>query len=315
MAGTIMHLVIADQLLEQLGIQNPGYFYCGNLAPDAIMNRKNFVREMKRHTHFKDGIRLHELRIPENFKVYLERLNTFYQTLVAVPDPHHEIYFGYLTHMLVDELYVLHFRDDFVDRIVAEGMEPTDEEFFRIYTKDVYLVDLELVRTYDFHYPMPETLRIKESYEIPGLVTAQELLDSKEFIINMNFGKAGARKKPHAEDAPLSGERPHAEDAPFSGEQPHAEDAPFSGEQPRTEDAPVIKVRLSMEEVCEVKKEQSALDAPCSEDEIKKFYFPDISDQFSKELKVMTMQQNLDFIELCVREVPRILRERYGLCF
>ena len=257
MAGTIMHLVIADRLLEQLGIENPGYFYCGNLAPDAIMNRKNYEREMKRHTHFKDGIRLHELRIPENFKIYLERLNAFYQRLVAVPDPHHEIYFGYLTHMLVDELYVLHFRDGFVDRLVAEGKDPTDEDFFRAYTKDVYLVDLELVRTYPFHYPMPETLRIKESYEIPGLVASQELLDSKEFIINMNFGKAGA----------------------------------------------------------EIKKEQNAPDASCSEDEIKRFYFPDVTSQVSKELKVMTMEQNLDFIELCVREVPRILRDRYGLRF
>jgi hypothetical protein len=245
MAGTVMHLVIADRLLETLHIKNPGYFYCGNLAPDAIMNRKNYEREMKRHTHFKDGIRLHELRIPENFHAYLERLNAFYHTLVEKPDPHHEIYFGYLTHMLVDELYLLHFRDGFVDQLVAQGKEPTDEAFFRLFTKDVYLVDLELVRTYVFHYPMPETLRIKEPYEIPGFITSQELLDSKEFIINMNF------------------------------------------------------------------KQKETV--PDTKNEINSFYFPEVSDQYTKELKVMTLQQNLDFIELCVRELPRILKDRYGL--
>ncbi|MBE5862549.1 MAG: hypothetical protein E7295_06825 [Lachnospiraceae bacterium] len=245
MAGTVMHLVIADRLLETLHIKNPGFFYCGNLAPDAIMNRKNYEREMKRHTHFKDGIRLHELRIPENFHAYLERLNAFYHTLVEKPDPHHEIYFGYLTHMLVDELYLLHFRDGFVDQLVAQGKEPTDEAFFRLFTKDVYLVDLELVRTYAFHYPMPETLRIKEPYEIPGFITSQELLDSKEFIINMNFKQKG--------------------------------------------------------------------NVPDSKNEINSFYFPEVSGQYTKELKVMTLQQNLDFIELCVRELPRILKDRYGL--
>ena len=245
MAGTIMHLVIADRLLETLQVKNPGYFYCGNLAPDAIMNRKNYVREMKRHTHFKDGIRLHELRIPENFEVYLERLNAFYDRFVAPPDPHHEIYFGYLTHMLVDELYLLKFRDGFVDQLIAAGKDPTDEEFFRLFTKDVYLVDLELVRTYAFHYPLPDTLRIQEEYEIPGLITSQELQDSKEFIINMNF------------------------------------------------------------------KQKECVPRP--KDELGSFYFPEVSDQYTKELKVMTMQQNLDFIELCVSELPRMLRDRYEL--
>ena len=181
--------------------------------------------------------------------------------------------------MLVDELYVLQFRDGFVDKLVAEGKDPTDEEFFRIYTKDVYLVDLELVRTYAFHYPMPEALRIKETYEIPGLVASQELLDSKEFIINMNFGKAAAKK------------------------------------QSCTENVPDVKEQPCTGAIPERKKEQNAPDAPCSEDEIKSFYFPDVTSQVSKELKVMTMQQNLDFIELCVREVPKILRERYGLRF
>ncbi|MBQ3907065.1 MAG: zinc dependent phospholipase C family protein [Lachnospiraceae bacterium] len=253
MAGTVMHLVIADRLLEQFHIQNPGYFYCGNLAPDAVMNRKNYEREMKRHTHFKDGIRLHELRIPENFEAYVKRLNAFYDRLVAKPSDHWEIYFGYLTHMLVDELYLLHFRDGFVDQLVAQGKEPTDEAFFRAFTKDVYLIDLELVRTYAFHHPMPETLRIQETYEIPDLVSSQELLDSKEFIIYMNFDKAGTSKV--------------------------------------------------------------TSDMTDAQKELNQFYFPDVSNDLVGSLQVMTLQQNLDFIELCVREIPKILAKRYGMQF
>ena len=249
MAGTVMHLVIADRLIEQLNIQNPGYFYCGNLAPDAIMNRENYVREMKRHTHFKDGIRLHEFREPENFKAYLVRLMDFYHTLVEKPDPHHEIYFGYLTHLLVDELYVLHFRDGFVDQLVAEGKEPTDIDFFRKFTRDVYMVDLELVQTHSFRYPMPETLRIKETYEIPGFITSKELLDSKEFVIHANFLQGG-----------------------------------LGDHQER--------------------------------DEVSQFYFPDRPKNPghpAEELQVMTMEQNLRFIELCVSEIPKLLLDRFGM--
>ena len=225
MAGTVMHLVIADRLMETLKIQNPGYFYCGNLAPDAIMARKGYEREMKRHTHFKDGTRLYEFRLPEHYNAYMERLNAFYQEFVAKPSAHWEIYFGYLTHMLVDELYLLRFRDDFVDMLLAQGKEPTDMEFWNLYTRDVDLVDWELVRTYQFHYPMPDILRIPEVYEIPGFITAQELTNSKEFIIDKNFTQS------HLAEAPV----------------------------------------------------------------------------------VMNMEQNLEFIELCVREIPEILKERYGL--
>lgn len=188
MAGTVMHLVVADRLLPLLNIQNPALFYCGNLAPDAIMARKGYVREMKRHTHFKDGIRLHELHKPANMAVYRERLMNFYQEFVKNgEDPHHELYLGYFTHMLVDELYILHFRDDFVRELVSEGKEPDDKEFFKLFTEDVDTMDWELVRYHNFRYPMPDILQVEEPYEIPGMITGEELLDSKEFIIHKNF--------------------------------------------------------------------------------------------------------------------------------
>ena len=225
MAGTVMHLVIADRLLDILKINNPARFYCGNLAPDAIMARKNYVRDMKRHTHFKDDIRLHELRLPEKQCIYRERLMNFYHSHVEPEREQKEVYLGYLTHMLVDELYILKFRDEFVDRLIAEGKEPTDETYWAGYPHDVDLVDWEIVRSYKFKYNMPDILRLNEHYEIEGYISEEELLDSKEFIIKKNF---------------LTKHEP---------EEPH----------------------------------------------------------------MMEMKKNLDFIELCVREVPKMLRERFGI--
>ena len=83
MAGTITHLVIADRLLLKLPdrikdrIKNLSLYYCGNLAPDAIMARENYVREMKKHTHFKDGIPEDELAKKENFELYRSRFEAF----------------------------------------------------------------------------------------------------------------------------------------------------------------------------------------------------------------------------------------------
>lgn len=225
MAGTVMHLVIADRLLDILKINNPTYFYCGNLAPDAIMARENYVREMKRHTHFKDDIRLHELRIPEKQKVYMERLMAFFHSHVEPEREQKEIYLGYLTHMLVDELYILRFRDRFVDKLVADGKEPTDEVFWEGYPHEVDVVDWELVRTYDFKYKMPDILSLNELYEIEDFITSEELLDSKEFVINKNF----------------------------------------------------------------------------------------ITVHEPEELKYASMKDNLDFIDLCVSEIPKILSARFGL--
>lgn len=187
MAGTVMHLVVADRLLDILKIENPAYFYCGNLAPDAIMARENYVREMKRHTHFKDDIFLHELREPEKQKVYLDRLMQFFKEYVEPQRAQKEIYLGYLTHMLVDELYILRYRDPFVDRLIAAGKSPKDEQFWDGYPHEVDVIDWELVRTYNFKYKMPEALVLEEHYEIEGYITNEELLDSKQFIINKNF--------------------------------------------------------------------------------------------------------------------------------
>lgn len=223
MAGTVMHLVVADALLDTLKIQNPALFYCGNLAPDAIMSKEGYVRDMKRHTHFKDDIRLHELRIPEKMAVYQKRLMEFYEKYVAVPSQHRELYLGYLIHMLVDELYILYFRDGFVDRLIAEGRAPDDKEFFHLFSRDVDRVDRKLAKDHSFRYPMPGILREESRYEIPGYVDNQALLDSKEFIIRKNF--------------------------------------------------------LAYDE--------------------------------QEELQVMTFEQNREFMERCIAEIPGILRERY----
>lgn len=187
MAGTVMHLVIADKLLERLAIKNPALFYCGNLAPDAIMSRRDYIREMKNHTHFKDGQKSYTFRIKENRDIYYERLDAFAKRFLDKSDPYYELYLGYIVHILTDELYLLEYYEDFIFELESAGMSPADEIFSRKFVSDVYRVDRELVSTYGFTYPMPDILLTQSGYDIPGWIDKEEIEISKRYIIDRNF--------------------------------------------------------------------------------------------------------------------------------
>lgn len=195
MAGTVMHLVIADKLLDILNIKNPALFYCGNLAPDAIMARENYVRDMKNHTHFKDGLKPHEFRIKENQNIYMEKLNNFANDFLDKNDQNFELYLGYIVHILVDELYLKDYYEDFLVELDKKGISPLDPTFCRQFTAAVDQVDWELVRTYSFKYPMPGIIKSLNNYDIPGWITSEEIENSKRFIINKNF-ECSHKKEP-----------------------------------------------------------------------------------------------------------------------
>lgn len=187
MAGTVTHLVIADQLLKPLQIKRPALFYCGNLAPDAIMARKDYQREMKRHTHFKDGIRLSDLHLPQCYQKYRRMFQAFTDRYLRPGSPDYELYLGYAAHILADEVFILTLRDSHVKKLTAAGENPDDPDYFAAFGRDVDLNDWRLVREYPFHHPMPDILLTEQDYEITDYITCQELRDSKAFIIRKNF--------------------------------------------------------------------------------------------------------------------------------
>lgn len=196
MAGTVTHLVIADRLLKPLNIQTPALFYCGNLAPDAIMAREGYRREMKRHTHFKDDIRLNDLHLSEYFQRYRRTFQLFTDQYLHPGAPDYELYLGYVTHMLADEVFILTVRDAHVRKLADQGLTPDDPAYFTAFGRDVDLNDWRLVKEYTFQYPMPDILLTEQDYEIRDYITCQELQNSKAFIIHKNF------LTPHEECAP-----------------------------------------------------------------------------------------------------------------
>lgn len=205
MAGTITHLVIADMLLGRMPgsitkrLKNLPLYYCGNLAPDAVMARDNYKREMKKHTHFKDGIPEDELSSPEYFRLYRQRFEAFANHFLTENNDYFELYFGYVTHILADEIFILTLRDRHVLNMQkAVGNPGYDEykEYFTVFGHDVDLNDWRLLREYSFSCDILRMLRAENDYEIEGYITNDELIRSKSFIIKKNF------LTPHEEEAP-----------------------------------------------------------------------------------------------------------------
>lgn len=200
MAGTIVHLVIADLLAEEWAgaeIITPygstkfirDYFIAGNICPDGIMARRDYVREMKKHTHFRDGIQDADFHKEENLALFHKRLNGFMENSFKVfkEDNIRSLYLGYWVHMLADELFVINIRPEFMENISVTGLTEQDMEIFRYFSQDVDAIDFRLINEYKGIKRIYNALSGIKPYEIQGMVTEDELTSSRQWILNYFF--------------------------------------------------------------------------------------------------------------------------------
>lgn len=200
MAGTIVHLVIADLLAEEWKdsciVTSYGnvhfkydYFIAGNICPDGIMARKGYVREMKKHTHFRDNIEDCDFHKRENLLTFHRRLDNFMENSFNIfkEDSIRNLYFGYLIHMLTDEKFVLEIRPEFMKNISVTGLTEQNMEIFKYFSKDVDTIDFSLVNEYKGIERIYNALSKINPYEIKEMVTKEELTSSRQWILNYFF--------------------------------------------------------------------------------------------------------------------------------
>ncbi len=200
MAGTIVHLVIADLLAEEwAGLCivtpygnvhfEPDYFIAGNICPDGIMARKGYVRKMKKHTHFRDNIEDCDFHKRENLLTFHRRLDNFMENSFNTfkEDNIRSLYFGYLIHMLADEKFMLEIRPEFMENISVTGLTEQNMEIFKYFSKDVDTIDFRLINEYKGTGRIYNALSGIDPYEIKEMVTKEELTDSRQWILNYFF--------------------------------------------------------------------------------------------------------------------------------
>lgn len=200
MAGTMVHLVIADILAQEWAsreITTPygsthliyDYFIAGNICPDGIMARKGYVREMKKHTHFRDGIADGDFHKKENIALFHNRLESFMEDSFnrIKTDSGRSLYLGYWVHMLADELFVVQIRPEFLENISVTGLTEQNMETFKYFSKDVDMVDFRIVNEYKGIQRVYNALSVIKPYEISGMITKDELTHSRSWILKYFF--------------------------------------------------------------------------------------------------------------------------------
>lgn len=186
MAGVVVHLAVADATFKELNIKNLPLYYAGNVAPDCIHARKNYQREMKKHTHLRDGIRDWDFILEKNQKLFHERLDEFEKTYCKKSDDR-ELYLGYLTHLITDEMFMKTIRLRCAEEAEKGGILQTDKQFFSYMMREVNGADNLAAKEINFINDPVEMMRNSYGCCIRDYITADEMKDSMEWIIDNYF--------------------------------------------------------------------------------------------------------------------------------
>lgn len=208
MAGTCVHLAVATELNRRfleakdhyLGKMSDQYhselFFAGNICPDGIMARQNYQREMKLHSHLRDGIPDGTFQEPEKLAMFRHRLAEFFDRNVFEEGREFSLYLGYLTHMLTDEKFILEIHGEVLQAIERAGYSRQDPEMYALFGRDVDQIDYRLVMEYPGIQEAYRVLRHVPPYVIAGMITEEELTDSRNWILSYFFETKHALQEP-----------------------------------------------------------------------------------------------------------------------
>lgn len=199
MAGVITHMVIAKEILNLLPKGTVGdldLFYLGTLVPDAVHARMGYVRAHKKHSHFRDDIPDTDFELPENYALYLERLEAFIRCNRNREDGLLDFYRGYVIHILTDELFVLSIRKEFCLQMEELGIGQEDKRFFDAIVADQNRNDLLLVDRYEGMEELKKHMERAVIHPVEGYTSEQELRDSRAWLIDYHFVKQQERLQP-----------------------------------------------------------------------------------------------------------------------
>ncbi len=190
MPGPITHLVIANEILKKISVSDNSKvteFLAGALAPDAIHARKGFRREDKKRTHLRQNIPDVEFHHDNNLKVFNNRISDFVYEYLSDDEERFWLHLGYLVHLLTDESLMMTIRQEFTSEVIKEGIEPSDREFFLRIMHDLDSNDNNLYVKYKGISFVDCKLRKFESEGIKGLLSAEELNNSRKWVFANYF--------------------------------------------------------------------------------------------------------------------------------
>lgn len=186
MPGTITHILVAKKIISKLPIgtiKNKALFFAGSIAPDAIHNKKEYIREDKKKTHMRLGIRDSEFHFPQNLKLFRKRVKNFIDDYIKNGDENIDLYKGYVVHLLTDEIFLLTVRREYILMMNKLGKYGDDDKFFESMTKELNENDQILAQREDDIENIANILEFLKPYEIRCYLTEKQLSDSRDWVI------------------------------------------------------------------------------------------------------------------------------------
>lgn len=150
MGSRFMHLLVADYVAEELGIEQRDRMLLGSIAPDAAIHKREAHFKGKRH------------RFAHNSPIDFGRFVVKYRSQFS-----DAFFLGYLTHLVMDDIWTM--RSDFTG---FEERVKQSPELYEIYHGDLWLCNAKLDAAYQPH-------SIYEPLEAANEVPQMEELNEK----------------------------------------------------------------------------------------------------------------------------------------
>ena len=151
MSNTIAHLAVAKKILDKTPefVQNQRAFYLGILAPDTITSKPDAVKEDKKRVHLRENIRDAEWLLPEQMRIFTDRVNAFVQTYINEETDigQKDFNIGYLIHLLTDKCNHATIRQKLLKKAAERGIVSSDKEFYHMCVNDLEALDEYLLLT------------------------------------------------------------------------------------------------------------------------------------------------------------------------
>ncbi len=179
MPGTIIHLLIAKKLKEYYPIDDYSMFVAGSIAPDAIHAKPDYIRDDKRRSHLRLGIRDAHFHLEDKLSLFKSRVQEFKNNHLSKGD----LYLGYLCHVMADELFILSVRREYTNIRSAEGLHFESSDFYKPMIREMEEMDKIMYIRHDLDLEK-ELLESVSNYEVEGYIPTDYLDASRAWVID-----------------------------------------------------------------------------------------------------------------------------------
>ena len=178
MPYTMTHLIIADKVSKIFSkhIKNLPQFYLGNIAPDAVHNRANYISDYKKDSH---------LCVGDEKWGMITNNDEWKNSVINFLNNHknsenHDFIVGYCCHILSDiynniALWIP-FKQKYADEI--------DKGRNNLMMRETNMIDIELALTHEKRDIFWSNIKQSVGVDLAGIIYATEIEKQKDNILN-----------------------------------------------------------------------------------------------------------------------------------